>query len=34
MIIFLIGTIAFALMYKISKEKAVENNVKVEEMGL
>ena len=34
MIIFLIGIIAFALMYKISKEKAAENKVKVEEMGL
>ncbi len=34
MVIFLIGIIAFALMYKISKEKAAENKVKVEEMGL
>ena len=34
MIIFLIGTIAFALMYKISKENAVENKVKLEEMNL
>jgi len=34
MIIFLIGTIAFALMYKISKEKVAENKIKVEEMGL
>ncbi|NVM35617.1 MAG: MFS transporter [Candidatus Lokiarchaeota archaeon] len=34
MIIFIIGTIAFALMYKISKEQAADNKVKVIEMEL
>ena len=34
MIIFLIGTIAFALMYKISKEDAIQNKIKLEEMNL
>ena len=34
MIIFLIGTLAFALMYKITKEDATENKVKLEEMKL
>ena len=34
MIIFIIGTIAFALMYKISKEDAVQNKQKLEEMNL
>jgi len=34
MIIFLIGTVAFALMYKISKEEAIENKVKLVEMNL
>ncbi len=34
MIIFLIGTLAFAFLYKISKEDATENKVKLEEMKL
>jgi len=34
MIIFIIGTIAFALMYKISKEQAADNKFKVVEMEL
>ena len=34
MIIFLIGTIAFSLMYKISKEDATENKLKLVEMNL
>ncbi len=34
MIIFIIGTIAFALMYKLSKEDAIENKIKLEEMNL
>jgi len=34
MLIFLIGTIAFAFMYKISKQDATENKVKLEEMKL
>ncbi len=34
MIIFIIGTIAFAFMYKISKEDAWHNKLKLEEMNL
>lgn len=34
MIIFLIGTIAFALMYKITKEETIEIKNKLEEMNL
>lgn len=34
MIIFIIGTIAFALIYKISKEDAIQNKIKLEEMNL
>ena len=34
MTIFIIGTIAFALMYKVSKEQAAENKFKVIEMEL
>jgi len=34
MIIFIIGTIAFALMYKLSKEDAIKNKIRLEEMNL
>jgi Na+/melibiose symporter-like transporter len=34
MIIILIGTIAFLFMYRISKEKSIENKLKLEEMNL
>jgi Na+/melibiose symporter-like transporter len=34
MIILLIGTLVFIFMYKISKEDAVQNKIKLEEMNL